>query len=60
MTFQVLKDLNKAPAKTVSVTIEMPDRQALLLKQYCDQHGLSPYTVVLAALCAMIEGFEQR
>jgi hypothetical protein len=60
MNFQVLKDLNKAPAKTVSVTIEMPDRQALLLKQYCVQHGLSPDTAVLAARCAMIGGLEQR
>jgi hypothetical protein len=60
MTAQPLKDLNSAPVKTKQICVQIPERQALVLKQYCSDHGLTPDTVVLAALCAMIEGFEQR
>ena len=53
-----MKDINYVPTKARQVTIHMPERQALMLKHYCAQHGLTPDTVVIAALCAMIEGFE--
>ena len=58
MTTQTLKDLNSAPVKTKQICVQMPERQALVLKQYCAQHGLSIDMVVVAALCAMIESFE--
>jgi hypothetical protein len=54
-----MKDLNDPPGRMKQVTIQLPERQALVLQDYCAQHGLSPDTVVLAALCAMIEGFDQ-
>ena len=57
MTAQTLKDLNSAPVKTKQICVQMPERQALVLKQYCEQRGLTPDVVVLAALCAMIESF---
>jgi hypothetical protein len=53
------KDLNDLPSKAEQVTIQLPERQARVLKNYCAQHGLSADNVVLAALCAMIEGFDQ-
>ena len=44
--------------KTRQVNIRITAEQDRMLKQYCVRHGLSTNTVVLAALCAMIEGFE--
>lgn len=58
MTAETLKDLNSAPVKNKQICVQMPERQALVLKQYCAQHGLSIDMVVVAALCAMIESFE--
>ena len=58
MTGQPLKNINCAPLQTSQVTFQKPEREALILKQYCAKHGLLPDTVILAALCAMIEGFE--
>ena len=46
------------PAKTRQVNVRLTDHQERVLKQYCVRHGHSTNTVVLAALCAMIEGFE--
>ena len=59
MTSRSLKDLNNAPVKTKQIIVQMPERQALALKEYCTQHGLTADTVILAALCALIEGFEK-
>ena len=44
--------------KTRQVNIRITAEQDRVLKQYCVRHGHSTNTVVLAALCAMIEGFE--
>lgn len=44
--------------KTRQVNVRITAEQDRLLKQYCVRHGHSTNTVVLAALCAMIEGFE--
>ena len=44
--------------KTRQVNVRITAEQDRLLKQYCVRHGHSTTTVVLAALCAMIEGFE--
>ena len=47
-----------AQAKTRQINVRLTEHQDRLLKQYCVRHGLSTNTVVLAALCAMIQGFE--
>lgn len=60
MSGPLLKDLNDSPKNTRQITIQMPERQALILQDYCVQHGVNQDTVVLAALCAMIAGFEQN
>lgn len=44
--------------KARQVNVRMTAEQERRLKQYCVKHGLTTNTVVLAALCAMIEGFE--
>ena len=44
--------------KTRQVNVRITAEQDRVLKQYCVRHGHSTNTVVLAALCAMIEGFE--
>ena len=59
MKSQPLKDLNSVSLGTKPVTIHLPKRQVTALEEYCIQHSLSPDAVVVAALCAMIEGFEQ-
>lgn len=46
------------PRKTQHLNARVTEAQALALKQYCVKHGISTRTAVLAALCAMIEGFE--
>lgn len=40
------------------INVLLPEHQERLLNQYCVRHGVSANTVVIAALCAMIEGFE--
>ena len=44
--------------KTRQVNVRITTEQDRVLKRYCVRHGHSTNTVVLAALCAMIEGFE--
>ena len=44
--------------KTRQVNVRITAEQDRVLKQYCVRHGHSTNTVVLAALCAMIKGFE--
>ena len=56
MTTTIGKKLQ--PVKTRQVNVSLTDHQDRVLKQYCVRHGHSMNTVVLAALCAMIEGFE--
>ena len=46
------------PAKTRQVNVSLTANQERMLKRYCVRHGHSVNTVVLAALCAIIEGFE--
>ena len=58
MSINVLKDLNEAPSRSKEMTIHMSERQAIVLRDYCLKHYLTPDVVVLAALCAMIESFE--
>ena len=59
MTGRPLKDINCAPVKLKEITVQMPERQALALEHYCAAHGLTADAVVLAALCAMVEGFDE-
>ena len=51
-------DSKLQPAKTRQVNVHLTAHQERVLKQYCVRHGHSTNTVVLAALCAMIEEFE--
>ena len=53
-----MKDINSAPVKIQEITVQVPECQARVLRQYCLIHGLTVDTVVIAALCAVIEGFE--
>ena len=45
--------------KSKQINIRLTEGQAAELKRYCTRHDLNTNTVVLAALCAMIEGFEK-
>ena len=46
------------PANTQPINVCLTTHQKQVLKHYCARHGHSKNTVVIAALCAMIEGFE--
>lgn len=45
--------------KSKQINIRLTEGQAKELKRYCTRHNLNANTVVLAALCAMIEGFDK-
>ena len=51
-------DIGGQPAKSKQINVRITAAQERLLKQYCVRAGVNRNTVVLAALCAMIEGFE--
>lgn len=46
------------PVNAQTINVYLTTHQKQVLKHYCARHGHSKNTVVLAALCAMIEGFE--
>lgn len=52
------EDSEPQAIKARQVNVRMTAEQERRLKQYSAKHGLTTNTVVLAALCAMIEGFE--
>ena len=51
-------DISFQPVKSKQINVRITAAQERLLKQYWVRTGVSTNTVVMAALCAMIEGFE--
>ena len=52
------RDSDSQPLKSKQINVRITAAQDRILKQYCVRTGVSANTVILAALCAMIEGFE--
>ena len=45
--------------KSQQINIRLTEAQALVLKKYCTAHDLTTNTVVLAALSALVKGFDE-
>ena len=52
------RDNDGPPMKSKQINVRITAEQDRMLRQYCVRTGVSANTVILAALCAMIEGFE--
>ena len=52
------RDNDVSPVKSKQINVRITAAQDRLLKQYCVRTGVTTNTVILAALRAMIEGFE--
>jgi hypothetical protein len=59
LTDFIMEDLNTLPVGIQEISVRMPERQAIVLMKYCTLHELTLEMVILAALAAMIEDFDQ-